>query len=196
MLLTERGAIAEAIDIARHAEAIGTGACLFPSGREDDIQRFEALAQEGLDAGRALALRRMLADEEALSEQVPKPLRGALGKTGIEIARKGVVRTLHKYGGDRASDVEHETVLRRVLDALGAALEETGTALTSATLLGAFSYADIAMAQVLAYVEPPSTGAFRIGRGSRRVYMTPGLKESYGHLLAWREGLYATHRGR
>ena len=66
---------------------------------------------------------------------------------------------------------------------------------TPRTLLGRFTFADVAMAQVLAFVEPPLFG-LRIGRASRRSFTDPGMRERYADLLAWRDAVYGAHRPR
>jgi glutathione S-transferase len=61
-------------------------------------------------------------------------------------------------------------------------------------MLGTFSFADIAAAQMLAFVSPPTKG-LRIGNASRRTCSSPGLAARYQDLLAWRDAVYERHRG-
>ena len=61
-------------------------------------------------------------------------------------------------------------------------------------LLPHFSHADIAMAQVLAFVEPPSTH-LRMTDGIRESFRDPELAERYDDLLSWRDALYEQFRG-
>jgi glutathione S-transferase len=196
VLIDGLSCIEDSLAIARYAERHGRGPSLFPAGQDAEIERFVALSERGLCAGRALSLERMMTDEQALSEQVPKPLRGILGATGLALARAGVERTQRKYGGDRKGLDEHEDDLRSTLDALRAELTKQPPSDDPACLLGAFSFADIAMAQVLAYVDPPTSGAFRIGEGSRRSYRTESMRAPYQDLVDWRDALYARHRRR
>ena len=56
-----------------------------------------------------------------------------------------------------------------------------------------FSFADIAMAQVLGFVAPPARG-LRIGRNNREAFHDPELAPRYADLVAWRDALYEAHR--
>ncbi len=194
-VLTEDGGrvIADSAEIARWADGRGEGPAMYPRGREDDVARFVALSERGLAAGRALALRRMLDDDDALSEMVPKPLRRSLGKLATKVGAFGIRRTLRKYGAHGGSGDEWERELTGVLDELRAALASPSAAGDPKTLLGSFSFADVAMAQVLAFVEPPKTG-LRIARASRRSFTDPVRRERYADLLQWRDALYAKYR--
>ena len=184
-------ALADSFESARFADRHGEGPQLFPPGEEAEVARYNQLSERGLSAGRALALARMLEDPEALREQVPKALSGVLGPLGQVVASLGVKRTLRKYEGHRADGGEHERVLCEVLDTLRADLQKSKN--EPRTLLSALSFADIAMAQVLAFVRPPQSG-LRIRPGSRRAFTHPALAERYADLLAWRDALYERYR--
>lgn len=183
------------LEIAKFADTQGSGPRLFPQGSESAIADYDAASERGLAAGRALSLLRMLEDREALSEQVPKQLSKVLGPMGIPIARAGVERTLRKYGAASTSVSEHRTLLASALTSLRADLTRS-PGNEPRTLLPQFSYADIVMAQVLCFVEPPQSAHFRIGRGSRRTYCDEEMKREFADLLAWRDALYLRHRDR
>jgi glutathione S-transferase len=61
-----------------------------------------------------------------------------------------------------------------------------------------FTYADIAAAQVLQFVSPVAASyrAVRIGKANRECFEHPKLAPEYRDLVAWRDALYARHRGR
>jgi glutathione S-transferase len=180
-------AIPDSAAIARWADGHGGGPRMFPPGHEATVERFVELSERGLAAGRALSLRRLVDDRAAVRELVPRRLRWLPGS--FALGRVGVRRTLRKYGGDRIDDVAHLAALTAVLEELRAAL-----APSRATILDELSFADIAIAQVLAYVTPPATG-LRLGDANRARYATPGFAERYPDLVAWRDALYARHRG-
>jgi glutathione S-transferase len=182
--------VADSVDIARWADERGSGPALFPPGLGAEVAHFVELSERGLAAGRALSLARMLEDDEALREMVPKPLRRPLGRVARHVGALGIRRTLRKYapGEGRA---KAEAALTAALDELREALAmQAGS---PKTLLGSFTFADIAMAQVLAFVEPPRFG-LRIGRASRASFTDPALRERYADLLAWRDELYEAYR--
>ncbi len=185
--------IADSFEIARYAAERGSGPNLFPEGRFGEVRDWDMASERGLSAGRALSLTRMLEDEEALREQVPRALR-VLGPVALATAKAGILRTLAKYGAAQQGLEQHRAALTRVLTSLREALSRGAGPFASRTLLGSFSYADIAMSQVLAYVEPVEAESFRIGRASRRCYGDPALKAEHVDLLAWRDALYAQHR--
>ena len=196
VLLVEGGrAIADSLEIARWADARGEGPTLFPKEHEAEIARWVARSEDALAAGRALSLRRMLHDDEALAEMVPRPMR-ALGAVAVAIGRMGVARTLRKYGGHRAGPDAHERALTAVLDELRTALAAHGHMPGAATtLLGTFTFADIAVAQALCFVTPPPFG-LKLGKASRRSFTDERFAERYADSVEWRDALYEAHRPR
>lgn len=178
--------LGDSYEIARFASERGTRS-LFPAGREERVRQFNALSERGLDAGRALALRRALDRDGALLENLPKPLRKG-GPLALAFARWAVGRTLRKYDGHIHEPEVYERTLCEVLDQLRAALAQAAGDSEPKTLLGELSYADLAMAQVLIAVRP-HRGA-RLGRHTREVFSHPGLADRYPDLLQWRDALY------
>jgi glutathione S-transferase len=201
ILIDDGGAcIADSADIARWADARGEGPRLFPPEHAADIEAFITLSERALAAGRALSLRRMLHDDDALREMVPRPLRRVSPGAAARIAKLGIARTLRKYPIARSGASPSDP--RAAAPILEAALDELRRALAAApksgdappTLLGHFTFADIAAAQALAFVDPPTTG-LRIGRSSRRTFTDESLRERYEDLVRWRDALYGAYRG-
>jgi len=193
VLTTDDGrVIGDSAEIARWADQSGDGPRLFPTEHEGAIARFVALSERALAAGRALSLERMLGDEEALREMVPRPLRRALGPLSARVGSLGIRRTLRKYDSRANNAAAHRLTL-------SAALEEIRSSLARAPgagprpLLGSFTFADVAAAQALAFVEPPATG-LKLKPSSRRCFRDPELRDRYADLIAWRDGLYAAFR--
>jgi glutathione S-transferase len=185
--------LADSADIARWADQRGDGPQLFPREHEAAIAHFIERSEAGLRAGRALALRRMLEDDEALAEMVPRSLMRGLGSVAVRVARLGIARTLRKYRALDDGPEEHERALGGVLDELRERL--AGASDTPRTLLGRLTFADVAMSQVLAFVAPPATG-LRLGRASRRSFSDERLRARYADLVEWRDQLYQRYRER
>ncbi len=185
--------IADSANIARWADGRGSGPVLFPPELDAEIAHFVALSERGLEAGRALSLARMLRDRQALAEMVPRNVRAAIGPVASAVGMFGVRRTLRKYGSAKASRESLEQTLTEVLDALRAALAKAPEASPVKTVLGRFTFADVAMAQVLVFVQPPAVG-LRIGAASRRNYTDPPMAERYADLVEWRDDLYDAYR--
>jgi glutathione S-transferase len=176
--------IPDSADIARWADQRGEGPVMFPAGA--DVERFIALADRGMAAGRALSLLRLLDDDEGIGEMVPRKLRKLPGAPAM--AKAGVARTLRKYRGMRDQEAAR-AALAEVLDEVRAALAG------GKTLLGQFTFADVAVAQVLAFVEPPAFG-LKLGDATRRSFCDDVLRERFADLVAWRDALYEAHRPR
>jgi glutathione S-transferase len=60
------------------------------------------------------------------------------------------------------------------------------------TVLGTFSFADVAMAEVLTYVDPAAE--MEIGAASRKSFADEALRERYRDLLDWRDDLRRAYR--
>jgi glutathione S-transferase len=185
---------ADSADIARWADTRGEGPRMFPPEHEAAIARYVQLSEEGLAAGRGVSLRRMLVDEEALREMVPKAFRKRLGPLSARLGGYGIARTLRKYGAGAVDAATHQKTLVFVLEELrGGLARAPATAGVAKTLLGSFTFADVAMAQVLVFVEPPRFG-LRLGPASRRSFGDPALRERFADLVAWRDALYEAYR--
>jgi glutathione S-transferase len=185
--------LTDSADIARWADGRGEGPRLFPPEHDAAIAHFVALSERALAAGRALSLPRMLANDEALAEMLPRPLRRALGPAAARIGALGVARTLRKYDAHRNGAEAHRRTLVSALDEIRATLAKAPASPAPQTLLGRFTFADIAMAQVIVSVEPPASG-MKLGAASRRSFVDPDLRAAYADLALWRDELYRVYR--
>jgi glutathione S-transferase len=189
VLIDDAGkAYGDSADIARWADTQGEGPVLFPKGHENDVVRFVELSERALAAGRALALERMLEDDAALLEMVPRGMR-KFPAIGRRVGKLGITRTLKKYGSRGDLDARRDA-FRAELNELRRAREGAGN---RNTLLDAFSFADIAASQALTFVDPPKSG-LKIGDASRRSFRDETLAAEFADLLAWRDELYRAHR--
>jgi glutathione S-transferase len=187
VLTTDDGkVIGDSAEIARWANERGEGPDLFPAAHDDAIAQWIERSERAMEAGRILSLRRMLEDDEALREMVPRKVREVTGSLATRIARFGIGRTERKYGGAGVDADVLRSKLRGFLDAVRAALR-------GPTLLGQLTFADIAVAQPLVWLEPPARG-LKLGEASRRQWSDPELAREYADLLRWRDALYADHR--
>jgi glutathione S-transferase len=199
--------LGDSYDIARWADENGPGD-LFPENHAKEIELYNVLSERALAAGRKLALARMVTDDEAVAEMVPRGLRKLLGKRAVTVGRQGVVRTARKWGEGDKDFTTARRLFTNVLKQLRKDLAKQGegdVAGEPRTLLGDFTYADIAMAQVLNFVSPPASPAtpgrasvpprgIRIGHASRRSFTDPELTDEYADLTAWRDLLYKKYR--
>jgi glutathione S-transferase len=107
------------------------------------------------------------------------------------VGELGIRRTLRKYGARAQTLEQHRDNLRATLDTMRAALA-SGRG-SPKTLLDTFTFADIACAQILGFVSPPSFG-LKLGKASRRGFTDRALAQEYADLIAWRDALYEAYR--
>jgi glutathione S-transferase len=183
VLTTDDGeVIADSAAIARWADRRGTGPTLFPDDAQ--VTAVIALSDRGMAAGRALSLIKLLDDPQGLAEMVPRSMKRIPGTR--RIAKLGVARTLRKYRGESDPD-RARAALATVLDELRAALRGRDV------LLETFSFADIAATQILAFVDPPTSG-LKLGEGTRRSFHDESLRSRYADLVSWRDTVYERYR--
>ena len=174
--------------IARHADRLGDGPRLFPEDRLAEIERLCEIAEAAMRAGRGLVVAGLLADPEALDETAPPAMPGWLRRLSRPISRRGTRWFARKYGLDPADRQAHTAGLRAGLLALRSALAGHDT------LLGGFTYADIALASMLQGVSPVEDAHLRLGPATRRAWTQPELAREFADLVDWRDALYRRHR--
>lgn len=179
--------LGDSYEIARFGSQRSTTP-LVPAGHESEIARYNRLSEQLLAAGRVMATRRVAADAEAIREYVPAPV-AKLRRVGPAIGRTGARRLLRKYA--HVLPGHPPLVLRDGLLQLREALDEVpGDHLVGDTL----TYADVAMAVVLQFVEPVSDRYVRLRPATRREWRDAELAEEFSDLVAWRDRIYAAFR--
>lgn len=173
--------LTDSLAIAREAERIGRGTPLFPAGADADIEAWNELGERMLAVGRAWIVEATRAHEDLQLELVPPSLR-RVRPLALAMARMGLRYFERKYGlaDPRVAD---EGLFRDGLERLRSAISGRGT------VLGSFTYADIAMALPITFVVPPAPPILRLGEASRRRLGDPGLARDYADLVRWRDGL-------
>jgi glutathione S-transferase len=184
VLITDEGVLLDSFDIARYAEAHGNGTPLFPAQHGAAIADWNARSEAALASGRKAAFRRALNDPETLEEGLEPLLPAPLRRPMRFMAKGAVAYMRRKYDIEQVDD----SVMVESLDALRAALRQ------HSHVLGALTYADLAMAVVLQFVRPVSGDYVPLGPATRRTFGDPALASRYPDLLAWRDNLYAQHR--
>jgi glutathione S-transferase len=185
----------ESLEIARHADELGARDKLFgPDLDSAELVRWNEVSDRALDAGRALLWRAISEDKaaqiEALPPWMPRPLRPALRF----MARVGLTYFSSEFESILASSPrEHEESLAAELAAVREGLRRAGG---DYLLGGRFSYADITAAVILQMVSPLAGDRYiRLEPATRRAWTRDKLAAEYGDLVAWRDKLYARHRG-
>jgi glutathione S-transferase len=178
----------DSFDIARHADARGSGERLLPADRLDELSAWNARSEAALAAGRAMFLLKAVSSPAILQSILPKDAPAVLRPLLLPIIRRGLESAIQKYRM-RDGEGSHERTLLEALDTLAAAVSPERP-----YLLGRFSYADIAMALVLQSVRPVDETFMPVGLGGPENWTNPRLAERYAGLLQWRDALYAKHR--
>jgi glutathione S-transferase len=180
-------------EIAKHADAIGRGAALFPRDADPEMARWVDVAERMTGVGRAWVLRRILESPGAQAESVPGfvpgPLRGALAPTVAMAVRF----LLAKYAVPTDVRAEIDRTLRPLLEEVRGALagaKDGGDG--RQYLLGQFSFADMAVAATL-HVLRPRAGS-DLGPATRAAWTNEELAAEFGDLVRWRDAVYAKHR--
>jgi glutathione S-transferase len=188
VLLAGDQVITESWDIAQYADREGKHEKLFPPGRDADVRRWATLADETCQSGRALVLAATLASPAALDANLPPAVPSFLRPLLRPITRAVTKRFVQKYElalGDR------EAQLRTVR----AALEEIRRALAASPyLLGAFSYADIAVATLIQGISPVADRFLRLPPATRQAWTQAQLAADFADLVSWRDRIYEQHR--
>ena len=177
----------DSIDIARWADARGSRAPLFPKHERTRVEQWVDRSEQIMALGRARACRLVSLSPKALRESVPQPLNRvaplarATGWFGL--------RYLHrKYDLSSATaealDAELHPLLSHVKSSLAG----------RRYLLEQFSFADIAIAASLQFINPVPERYLRLGTASRAAWTSAALSEAFRGLLDWRDELYEEHR--
>ena len=172
--------------IAQRAEEIGQGSRLFSDANQDAIARYNELSETLIAAARELRVPRIALDPEAALEATPAALPGRrmFAVTSVKLAGFLIARK-YKMGRDAEKSL---ATIRQGLTTLRQELQGRQT------LLPAFSYADIAMAVTLQWIEPLAPSIRPVEAGLRRVLSLPEIAAEFSDLVAWRDDLYAQYR--
>ena len=174
--------------IARHAEATGAGHPLMPTEHRPIIETWNARSEIALAAGRALLLARCVGNGAMQRENLPAFVPRWIRPPMRPLAALGVRYVAGKHAATAPEEEPH-------LERLGAVLATCRAALAGREyLLGEFTYADVAVAAALQFVDPVADAYLPLGTASRAGFATPVLANEFQDLLRYRDRLYARHR--
>lgn len=185
VLLADADVLMESLAIAQYAEQHGSGASLFPTDAEREIETWNGNAQELAAAGRIPVSEAMRDSDGALREALPRSLRKLPGS--LALARKATQYILDKYAD--VTDVDSiDDIQRRLLSTLQDAIDGNDYLVG-----GQFSYADIVTASCLQAIKPPAREYIRLGPETRACWTQPELAEAFAPVFAWRDRIYERH---
>ena len=189
VLIAADEVLTESWDIARYADREGEGEKLIPVAQEPEVKAWVDLADEGMQAGRALVVAGILRTPAALDEQIPPAVPRWVRSAMRPVSRALTRAFARKYALPFDALESEERKVRSVLARLRA-----GLSTRSPYLLGAFSYADVAMATLLQGVAPVDDRFIRLGTGTREAWTNRRLAADYVDLVQWRDALYVGKR--
>jgi glutathione S-transferase len=188
LLIESSGATMGSYAIAQRAEREGKGSPLFPAASLPEIEQWEQLSDAILRVGRAYMVQRLMQFPDAQVESLPPFIPGFARSPLKPVARMAASFLASKH--EAASDPE-----AAVLATVVPGLERLRTALQGKKVLtGTFSYADIAMALTLQFIQPVDELFIPLGPGRRKAWTHPALAERFSDLIRWRDQLYTEHR--
>ncbi len=191
VLRCRSGYIFDSFAIAQWADEWGAGPKLIPAGQEQAVDAWNGHSETALAAGRGLLVYRTGQNPAAQRDYLPRFLpRWATDRFGRALAHSGLAFFRYKYKLDAVGQADCRQRLVETLETLARALAG------GRFLLGQFSFADIAMAQVLQFVEPVAGAPIRVGAASRACWGDAELAGRFAELVAWRDALYADFRER
>lgn len=152
-----------------------------------EIERWASRADRMLQAGRVRTIERVRGSAEAVREYLPAPA-ARLRKVGAMLGCRGA-RLLTRRLPPSLREESPLEVLRGDLDRLREGIQDR-----TYLVADRFSFADIAAACALQFVEPAGERWFRLGDASRPLWRDPELVDDYRDLLDWRDQIYALHR--
>jgi len=181
--------LTDSLDILRHADRMGTeGPALFPAGHDGEVHRVWWLARDVLVAGRTRTTRRVLANRQALEENVPFKLPRPLRRTMVPLTIAGANYLLDKHG-ESTDDTTLEARMAEALEGLRQQLDGgeyfVGSGLTAA---------DLAVVSALQFVKPMSERYIRLGKANAECWNEFRLAGAFEDLIAWRDDIVAKHR--
>lgn len=185
-LLDDDGSYVDSFVIAKHVDQIGQASRLFPEDAAETIAAYNERSEAMLSACRAICMPRIGEDAEAAFDATPRiiPGRKLLARTSVKLA--GMLIN-GKYKVNKNLD-ENIATLRDGLSRLRTDLGKRDT------LLPTFSFADIAMAVTMQWVQPLPTSIRPVGDSLNRVLTQPELASEFADLVAWRDRVYAKYR--
>ncbi|EDM76829.1 hypothetical protein PPSIR1_04453 [Plesiocystis pacifica SIR-1] len=189
LLLDEAGSHGDSEQIARRAELLGKGFGLFPEGGDATLAEWTERAQAALEHARALVIHATTQSDLAQIESLPPAVPSLMRRSMRGVARRGARFLARKYGADPSALDEHERALQEFCSALAKALAR-GDHLIEDRL----SYADMVCAVAVNAMNPPAH-LFRHKPATRGVWTREAIVEAHPEVFAWRDRLYARHRG-
>jgi len=194
ILISNQLCISDAYKIAQHVNSENNSknhasVDLFPLELKSQIDEWEILSNQILQAGRALVCIRMKNHRGAKLMSLPPIIPSAIRPLMLPVATTGLYYFKTKYGFDWNRREEYIETMSQGLRKVKEQLTNSGD-----YLLGKFTYADIALAVTLQMIEPVGNKYIPLDSNTESCWKTPELKEEFSDVIEWRNRIYQKHR--
>lgn len=178
----------DSVAIAHYADSKGSMPRLLPAATADEVLAWCSRIEPLMQLGRARVLAGLKTGSASILEAAPVRTPDWLHPVVAAVGSLAVRRLEKKYAATYEPAAALETA-RSVIRQLEAALRGRMFLVDDR-----FSFADIAVASALQFVQPVDSSFIALGPATRIVWTWPGLAEESASVIAWRDTLYHRHR--
>ena len=190
LLIDGDDVFADSLSIAKHANTTSQKDSLFPHDKLNEIDYWNNISEQTLNAGRALVVIKMQSNREACLKSLPPFFPEPIKPLMLPVAKSGIFYLKKKYDVSEKNTQRYEQIIDENLQKLQKALTNK-----SQYLLGSFTYADICMAVTLQVIKPIQNNHVMLDSATELCWKNDILAEKFSDLITWRDSIYQQHRG-
>ncbi len=190
LLIDGDSVFTDSFSIAKHANTLSQKDALFPHDKLSDIDHWNYISEQTLEAGRALVVIKMQSNREACLKSLPPFFPESIKPLMLPIAKSGLFYLKKKYGFNEKNTQRYEQIIEDNLQKLQDALAKSPQ-----YLLGSFTYADICMAVTLQVIKPIQNNNVMLDPATEQCWTNDTLAEKFSELITWRDSIYQQYRG-
>jgi len=190
LLIDGDNVFADSLSIAKHANTSSPKDSLFPHDKLNEIDYWNNISEQTLNAGRALVVIKMQSNREACLKSLPPFFPEPIKPLMLPVAKSGIFYLKKKYDVSEKNVQRYEQVIDDNLQKLQKALTNKPQ-----YLLGSFTYADICMAVTLQVIKPIQNNHVMLDSATELCWKNDILAEKFSDLITWRDSIYQQFRG-
>ncbi len=190
LLIDGDSVFSDSFSIAKHANTFSKKGSLFPQDKLDDIDRWNNISEQTLEAGRALVVIKMQSNRDACLKSLPPFFPEPIKPLMLPVAKSGLFYLKKKYVFNKEDTQRYEQTIEDNLQKLQDAL-----AGSPQYLLGSFTYADICMAVTLQVIKPIQNSHIMLDSATEKCWTNEALAGKFSDLITWRNSIYQQYRG-
>lgn len=190
LLIDGDNVFSDSFSIAQHANTLSKKDSLFPQDKLIEIDYWNKISEQTLEAGRALVVINMPSSREACLKSLPAFFPAPIKPLMLPVAKSGIFYLKKKYDVSEKNTQRYEQIIEENLQILRKALADS-----SQYLLGSFTYADICMAVTLQVIKPIQNSHVMLDPATEQCWKNDTLAEKFCDLITWRDSIYQQYRG-